>query len=104
MREVGTQINTDESSTELTLSTTTEWKQGTENTPVYAVISAVSEASGRDIFDLPPLGEAIDPDALNELFTSRSGPAVGEVSFRYAGYDVVVRGTGVVQVRTTVDG
>ena len=103
MGEMGTQVNTDDSTTELTLSTTAEWKQDTENTPVYAVISAVSDASGLDMFELPPLYEAIDPDALNELFTSRSEPAVGKVSFEYAGYDVVVCGTGVVEVRTAID-
>ena len=103
MRKAGTQINTDDSSTELSLSTTGEWEQGTENTPVYAVVSAVAEASGVDMFELPPLYEAINPDALNELFTSRSEPAVGEVSFQYAGYDVTVHGSGVVRVRTTVD-
>lgn len=103
MGEFGTQVNTDDPQAELTLSATAEWKQGTENTPVYAVVSAVSDASGLDMLELPPLYEAINPDALNELFTARSEPAVGEVSFEYAGYDVVVRGTGVVEVRTTVD-
>ncbi|WP_222913358.1 HalOD1 output domain-containing protein [Natrinema sp. SYSU A 869] len=100
---MSTQVNTDDSQAELTLSTTTEWKQDTENTPVYAVVSAVAEASGLDMFELPSLYEAINPDALNELFTSRSEPAVGKVSFEYAGYDVVVRGTGVVEVQTTDD-
>lgn len=103
MRKMNTQVAADESQSGLTLSTTAEWKRGTEKTPVYAVVSAVAEASGLDMLELPPLYEAINPDALNELFTSRSEPAVGEVSFEYAGYDVVVRGTGVVEVRTTVD-
>lgn len=103
MGKMNTQVNTDDSQSELTLSTTAEWEQDTENTPVYAVVSAVSNASGLDVFELPPLYEAINPDALNALFTSRSEPGGGNVSFEYAGYDVVVRGTGVVEVRTTVD-
>ncbi|WP_222913399.1 HalOD1 output domain-containing protein [Natrinema sp. SYSU A 869] len=103
MGKMSTQVDNDDSQAELTLSTTAEWKKDTENTPVYAVVSAVSEASDLDMLELPPLYEAINPDALNELFTSRSEPAVGEVSFEYAGYDVVVRGTGVVEVRTSVD-
>lgn len=103
MGKIGTQVNTENSSTELTLSATAEWKRNTEKTPVCAVVSAVADASGMDMVELPPLYEAIDPDALNALFTGRSEPAVGQVSFRYAGYDVVVRGTGVVRVRTVVD-
>lgn len=103
MQETGTQIKTDDSSSELTLSTTAEWEHGTEHTPVYAVVTAVADASGMDIAELPPLYEAIDPEALNDLFTARSEPAVGQVSFQYAGYDVVVRGSGVVEVATTVD-
>ncbi|WP_226008300.1 HalOD1 output domain-containing protein [Natrinema salinisoli] len=103
MGKMGTQINTDESSAEITLSTTAKWEQDTENTPVYAVVSAVSEASGLDIVELPPLYEVINPDALNALFTSRAEPAVRKVSFEYAGYDIVVRGTGAVEVRTTVN-
>ncbi|MDS0476842.1 HalOD1 output domain-containing protein [Natrinema sp. 1APR25-10V2] len=103
MGEMGTPVSTDDDSTELTLSTTAEWEHDTENTPVYAVISAVSEVSKLDMVELPPLYEAINPDALNNVFTSRSEPAVDKVSFQYAGYDVVVRGSGMVQVQTTVD-
>ncbi|WP_226008062.1 HalOD1 output domain-containing protein [Natrinema salinisoli] len=103
MGKMGTQVNTDDSSAKLTLSATAEWVQDTENTPVYAVVSAVSEASGLDMVELPPLYDAINPDALNALFTSRAEPAVNKISFEYAGYDVVVRGTGAVEVRTTVN-
>ncbi|MCU4744792.1 HalOD1 output domain-containing protein [Natronoglomus mannanivorans] len=82
---------------------TTEWNRDSEETPVFAVVSAVAEASGADPLELPPLGRAIDPDALNELFTGRSESTVAEVTFQYAGYDVTVRGNGEVQARTTQD-
>lgn len=57
------------------------------------VIHAVAEHSGTDPTDLPPLYEAVDPDALDALFgptaadDTREG---GEVSFIYAGYRVRV--------------
>nr|WP_226007851.1 HalOD1 output domain-containing protein [Natrinema salinisoli] len=94
---MGTPVNTDDSSAELTPSTTAEWEQDTENTPVYAVVSAVAEAEGVDHVDLPPLYNVIDPEALNALFTSDSG-GVSTVEFEYAGYAVVVRGEGTVEV------
>ncbi|MCU4975984.1 hypothetical protein OB955_25245 [Halobacteria archaeon AArc-m2/3/4] len=79
---------------------TTEWDRDSEETPVFAVVSAVAEASGADPLELPPLGRAIDPDALNELFTGRSESTVAEVTFQYADYDVTVRGNGEVHVRS----
>lgn len=103
MSDRGTHVNDAESSYKLTLSVTAEWEHGTGNTPVYAVISAVADASGMPMTELPPLYDAVDPDALNNLFTARSEPAVSHVSFQYAGYDIVVRESGVVQVQTTVD-
>lgn len=100
---IHTQVNTGYSSTGLTLSATVEWEHDSENTPVYAVVSAIAEASGIDVTELPPLYEAINPEALSKLFTARSEPPVSQVSFEYAGYDVVVHGSGVVQVQTTVN-
>ncbi|MFC6718897.1 HalOD1 output domain-containing protein [Natrialbaceae archaeon GCM10025810] len=92
-----TQINTDDCSTTLTTSATAEWAPDSENTPLYAVVSAVAEAEEVDPVDLPPLYNAIDLEALNTLFTSESG-TVSRVEFEYAGYSVVVRGEGSVEV------
>ncbi|ADB62911.1 hypothetical protein Htur_4073 (plasmid) [Haloterrigena turkmenica DSM 5511] len=96
---MNTQINADDSSTSLTTSTTADWDSGSENTPVYAIVSAVAEAEGVDSIDLPPLYNVIDPEALNALFTSDSG-TVSSVEFEYAGYSVVVRGEGDVVVQS----
>ncbi|ADB63537.1 hypothetical protein Htur_4765 (plasmid) [Haloterrigena turkmenica DSM 5511] len=97
MRMMDTPINASDSSATETVSTTVEWEAGSEKTPVYAVVSAVAEAEGVDRIDLPPLYNAIDSEALNDLFTSDSG-AVSSVEFQYAGYSVVVRGEGTVEV------
>ncbi|WP_425494366.1 HalOD1 output domain-containing protein [Natronoglomus mannanivorans] len=67
---------------------------------MFAVVSAVAETNGTDPLELPPLGDAIDTDALNELFTGRSESTVAEVTFQYADYDVTVRGNGEVHVRS----
>lgn len=75
------------------------WERDTENTPVYAVVSAVAEAEDADPVHLPPLYEAIDPEALNDLLTSSPASSIGTVAFRYAGYDVEVTGSGDVSVR-----
>ncbi|RQG98677.1 HalOD1 output domain-containing protein [Natrarchaeobius oligotrophus] len=62
-------------------------------TPVHAVIEAVAETTDSDPLDLPPLYEAVDPDALNTLF---DGPETGVwLRFRYAGFGVAVDDEGV---------
>ncbi|WP_226008399.1 HalOD1 output domain-containing protein [Natrinema salinisoli] len=57
--------------------------------PVNAVIKAVAEATDSDPLDLPPLREAINPDALNTLF-DRSETS-SQVRFQYAGFEVIVQ-------------
>ncbi|MCU4744148.1 hypothetical protein OB955_14865 [Halobacteria archaeon AArc-m2/3/4] len=79
---------------------TAAWDRESEETPVFAVVSAVAAASDADPLELPPLGDAIDPDALNQLFMTRSDSTVAKITFQYAGYDVTVRGNGEVGVRS----
>lgn len=59
-----------------------------------AVVQAAANYSGRSLVAggnmLPPLYDAVDPDALDALFGS-SG-AASTVQFRYAGYRVTVDG------------
>lgn len=100
MSEMRAQDNTVEFSEDSITPITTEWGRDSENTPVFAVVSAVADAEEVDPVELPPLYEAIEPEALNDLFTSRSESSVGKVTFQYAGYDVVVRGTGEVEVQS----
>ena len=78
-------MNADLSTTELAV----------DSQPVsQTVVLAVAEATGDDPLELPPLYDTIDPDALNKLFDSSTGGAVGRsgrVEFAYAGCDVSVR-------------
>lgn len=60
-----------------------------------AVVATVADRSGTDPVALPPLYDAIDPDALDKIFR---GDLPGRVSFPYAGYEVTVCGRDQVTV------
>lgn len=66
-----------------------------------AVVSAVSTATGTDPTELPPIYDAVDPDALCTLFgspTTGSGRIRGTVTFEYADNLVTVDSRGTVEV------
>ena len=70
------------------------------------VVAAVAAARDEDPLDLPPLYEAIDPDALDQLFgrglsDGRNGP--GRVVFMLADCEVVVHSDGEVDVTAPGD-
>lgn len=99
MEEMSTRISENELPDTTIILNSGEWERDTENTPVYTVISTVADIENTDPVEQPPLYEAIDPEALNDLLTARSEPGINQVSFQYAGYTIVVRGDGEVQVR-----
>lgn len=59
-----------------------------EEVPSRAVYSVIATLEDCSPLDLTPLGEAIDPDALDALFAD--GGASNEYSFSYCGYSVTV--------------
>lgn len=66
-----------------------------------SVVEAIAEAEGVDPTEVtPPLYSAIDPTALDEIFTSTptTGREGGRVVFTYEGYEVTVSGDGYVSV------
>lgn len=65
-----------------------------------ALVSAVAEALDRDVEELPPLSQSIDPDIVESLFRDGSTPQIRErsLSFYYAGHDIIVDSDGVVRV------
>jgi hypothetical protein len=67
-------------------------------TPVVAVVSVVADAAGTDPLELPPLSNAINPEALNDLVGAGRRSGLESVSFEYAGYDIVVSGADDIQV------
>jgi hypothetical protein len=59
----------------------------TEDSPSEALLAAVAEREGVAEADLEtPLFDAINPEALDELFNDSSG----HVTFEYAGYLVTI--------------
>ena len=63
-----------------------------------SIVTAVASARDVDPFDLnPPLGEVVDPDALDALFAGRP-ETTGTVTFDYAGHAVQVHSDGRVDV------
>lgn len=65
------------------------------------VVTAVAKAAGAEPTALPPLYEAIDPDALDKLLgggLGRSGGHDGFLTFTYADYSVTVHADGEIVV------
>ena len=70
---------------------------------VSAIVSSVAARTGRGVTDLPPLYDVIDPEALQQVFASLSGPRRrsndGRFVFTYAGCEVMVDGNDELTVR-----
>lgn len=73
---------------------------GEEKPLSTAVVEAVSSASETPLLELPPLCDAIDPDALDTLFSGSHTDR--RLEFRYAGCLVTVHGNGTVDVSTGI--
>lgn len=75
--------------------------------PSERVVEAVAIAEGVDETDLPPLYDAIDPDALDSLFhprpTGDDVDAMGAIYFTYNGHEVRVSAAGEVQLVDDTD-
>lgn len=85
---------------------TTTAPNGSQPSLSVAVVQAVADAEGVEPLAVdPPLGRVIDAAALDTLFvpTDDSTPADGSVTFRYAGYEVVVDHAGAVTLRPGPD-
>lgn len=68
---------------------------------INRIVMTVAETRGVDPLDLPPLYDAIDPDALERLFTSSVSPPTPssiQVHFTYEGHEVTVHNDGDVTV------
>lgn len=65
------------------------------------LIEQVADVENRDSRDLPPLGQAIDLEALDTLI--ESGSSTLTVTFTVHGYDVIVTGNGSVVLDSAPD-
>lgn len=59
------------------------------------LVQAVATATDTDPLELPPLYDAVDPDALDAMV---EGMADGRVSFTYAGCEITVTAEGAISV------
>jgi len=69
----------------------------TSRPPREMIIDAVSDETGTDPTDLPPLDDVIDLDVLKQLFEDRTGS--GTITFSYCEYTITVSDTGRVTIR-----
>lgn len=71
-----------------------------EKSVTATVVEAVAEETGRDPFELPPLYETVDTDALNRLADRSRADCDSNltVTFAVAGCTVRVTGSGEVRV------
>ena len=71
--------------------------ESSSETPSLEVIERVASLEGTDPLALPPLYDAIDPEALNSLVRpsgSDGARTEATVRFTYCGYDVRVSADG----------
>ena len=62
---------------------------------LHRVLGAVAEKEACEPLELPPLYDAVDPDALGQVLR---GTGVTEISFPYHGHDVSIGNDGRVRV------
>lgn len=77
--------------------------------PSMAICQGVAAVLGVEPTDLTPLGESVDPEALDQVVNPAVGPGNGPVSvdFRYEGVDVFVDSGRIVELEVpceSVDG
>lgn len=73
--------------------------RATDRLASEAVVEAVAAATQSDPLDLPPIYDAVDPDALSNLFEPSSTGSrrfQGTVTFEYADHLVTVEGEGTI--------
>lgn len=56
------------------------------------VVEKIADAEGRRVYDVAPLFESIDPDALEAIFADRTSADHVTVEFSHAGYRVRIDG------------
>lgn len=78
-----------------------ETEVGSDERVSNAILAAVSEATGVDPLELPPLYGCVDTDALDALVGQRGDRrSVDRVSFSFSGCRVTVTGSGTIRIST----
>jgi len=66
------------------------------DTPSIVIAEMVSDLADAPLDELPPLANAVDPDALDAVFAGED--TVGRLTFTFADYDVLLDSAGAVAV------
>lgn len=80
-----------------------ETMAGEHETLTATVVERIADAEGAGIYDVTPLFESIDPDALEALFAEPETADHVTVEFSHAGYRIRIEG-GRVSLETPGDG
>ncbi|WP_440769983.1 HalOD1 output domain-containing protein [Natronorubrum sp. DTA28] len=75
--------------------------ESTDSTASLSIVERIAALEETDPVTLPPLYDAIDPEALNSLVdasTARNSRSPATVRFTYCGYDVAVRRDGEITI------
>ena len=67
------------------------------------IVEKLADANGVDVYQVPPLIESVDPDALEKLFTESEAADAVTIEFSHAGHRIVVDG-GRVSIDPGADG
>ena len=74
-----------------------DWDGATELST--ELVLALQQITGEDVTSLEPLSEAVNPEALNQLFTSMpDAEDSGELAFEYSGSTITIRSCGDVRI------
>lgn len=72
--------------------------EGSADAVSHTIVQRIAELTEREATQLPPLYEAVDPDALDRLVDSVSPAATSlSIQFTYAGRQVTVDADGTVR-------
>ena len=66
-----------------------------DSTASERVLAKVADSTGRDVLDLPPLYDYVDPDALDAVVATATN---GTVRFAYEGHEVAVESDGTIRL------
>ncbi|XVH31967.1 HalOD1 output domain-containing protein [Haloferacaceae archaeon DSL9] len=81
-----------------------DWES--ESSLSETILSAVAASTGQSIFNLDPLYDVLDPEAVDSLLTPRpNGEARPHISlrFEYQSHIITVHGAGNVEISPTPD-
>ena len=67
------------------------------------IVEELADANGVDVYEVPPLIESVDPDALEKLFAESEHADHVTIEFSHAGHRIVVDG-GRVSIDPDADG